>query len=88
MVFAYFGPETILPATSTLAAIFGFILMFGRHACHLAGQLARRIFRVVRPKPRSSAVIPRPHLPGFRSRPAQQVELQGLAAPWTGRNNL
>ncbi|WZO97119.1 hypothetical protein EP7_004141 [Isosphaeraceae bacterium EP7] len=30
MIFAYFGPETTLPLTSALAAIFGFVLMFGQ----------------------------------------------------------
>jgi hypothetical protein len=31
-MFAYIGPETILPATSLLAAIGGFLLMFGKAA--------------------------------------------------------
>lgn len=29
-LFAYIGPETIVPATSVLAAIGGFLLAFGR----------------------------------------------------------
>ena len=31
-LFAYIGPETIVPATSILAAIFGFLLAFGKMA--------------------------------------------------------
>ena len=31
-MFAYIGPETILPATSVLAGIGGFLLMFGKAA--------------------------------------------------------
>jgi hypothetical protein len=31
-LFAYIGPETILPATSALAAIGGIVLAFGRSA--------------------------------------------------------
>lgn len=30
MLFAYFGPETVLPLASVLATVFGVILMFGR----------------------------------------------------------
>ena len=29
-VFAYVGPEVLAPATSILAAVIGFLLMFGR----------------------------------------------------------
>ena len=32
MFFAYFGPETVLPVTSTLAAVAGVVLMLGRQA--------------------------------------------------------
>jgi hypothetical protein len=32
MVFAYLGPETMLPMTSVVAGIAGFAMMFGRNA--------------------------------------------------------
>lgn len=31
MLLAYLGPDAVLPLTSTLAAVAGFGLMFGRH---------------------------------------------------------
>lgn len=31
-VFAYFGPETQLPLTSLLGAVFGIVMIFGREA--------------------------------------------------------
>ena len=30
MIFAYFGPETVLPLTSVLTGLAGVVLMFGR----------------------------------------------------------
>ncbi len=30
MIFAYFGPETVLPLASILATVFGVVMMFGR----------------------------------------------------------
>jgi hypothetical protein len=42
MLFAYVGPETMLPLASVLAATVGVLLMFGR-ALKLAGRnIARR----------------------------------------------
>ena len=41
-VFAYVGPETLMPATSILAAVCGFLLMFGR-------ALFRPVVRLFRP---------------------------------------
>lgn len=34
-LFAYFGPETMLPAASILAALLGFVLMFWRFVINL-----------------------------------------------------
>jgi hypothetical protein len=81
MLFAYFGPETVLPATSVLAACVGFFLMFGRRAGRLAVAFAGRLL-LRRPKAgRDSAAIPRPHLPGFHPRPLRQgVEIREVAA--------
>jgi hypothetical protein len=64
ILFAYFGPETILPATSAVAALVGFLLMGGRHVIRLAVALARRILRL-RLGPAS---ILRRLLPGSRPR--------------------
>lgn len=36
MLFAYFGPDTVMPLTSIVAAVVGFVLMFGRQAGRLA----------------------------------------------------
>lgn len=36
MLFAYFGPETMLPLASVLATVVGAVLMFGRASFRLA----------------------------------------------------
>lgn len=41
MLFAYLGPDTLLPITSILAAIGGAILMFGRNASRITVLLFR-----------------------------------------------
>jgi hypothetical protein len=43
MLLAYVGPETVLPLTSTLAAVLGVVLMFGRQAGRLALGVCRRV---------------------------------------------
>jgi hypothetical protein len=46
MVFAYFGPETVLPVTSILATIAAVVLMFGKSMLRLiAGWVRRATFR-------------------------------------------
>jgi hypothetical protein len=52
-LFAYFGPETLLPMTSVVATVVGIVLMFGRNAFRLA---ARLVFR-----PAQTFAPPRPH---------------------------
>ena len=47
MLLAYFGPETVLPITSLLAAIGGVVLMFGRQSFRLASYALRRLGRLV-----------------------------------------
>lgn len=42
MLFAYFGPETVLPLTSVVAAVVGVLMMFGQRALHLAKWAIRR----------------------------------------------
>jgi hypothetical protein len=39
ILFAYFGPETILPVTSVLATVLGCFLMFGRMSIRLVMRL-------------------------------------------------
>lgn len=36
MLFAYFGPETMLPLASVIATVVGTVLMFGRSSFRLA----------------------------------------------------
>jgi len=43
-VFAYIGPETILPATSALAAVGGLLLAFGRTITRPIFALCGRLF--------------------------------------------
>ena len=45
MLFAYFGPETVLPLTSMAAAAVGFLMMFGQQALRLTRLAFRRVFR-------------------------------------------
>jgi hypothetical protein len=42
MVFAYLGPETMLPMTSVVAGVVGFVMMFGRRAWYWVSKTARR----------------------------------------------
>lgn len=42
MFLAYLGPETMLPMTSVVAGILGFLMMFGRRAVELTKALFRR----------------------------------------------
>ena len=44
-MFLYIGPETILPLTSAIAAIFGFLLMFWQRFVALVQKLWRSMFR-------------------------------------------
>lgn len=49
MLFAYIGPETLLPLTSIVAAGAGFVMMFGRQV----GRFLKACFHLAsrRPKP-------------------------------------
>ena len=62
LVFAYFGPETVLPMTSVIATIVGLIMMFGRHSLRLIVGSCRFIIRgagrMIRP---SSGLYQGPH---------------------------
>ena len=62
MLFAYFAPETVLPATSALATAAGFLLIFGRRVTQPVVRWFRRAVRL----DRGPSSIPAPHLPGIR----------------------
>ncbi len=46
MLFAYIGPETMMPVASVIAAVTGVVLMFGRSVV----QVGRNVFRGIWPK--------------------------------------
>ena len=44
IVFAYFGPETVLPVTSIIATVIGVVMMMGRSSLHwMFGGVKRRV---------------------------------------------
>ena len=47
MIFAYFGPETMMPVASVFAAAVGVVLMFGRNVLDVGRSLVRRVDLVV-----------------------------------------
>lgn len=48
MLFAYLGPETLLPMTSVLAAAVGVVAMFGRNTLIISAKVLRAIVRLPR----------------------------------------
>jgi hypothetical protein len=44
MLFAYFGPETMMPVASVIAAVAGVVLMFGRNVVVFSRNLVRGIW--------------------------------------------
>jgi hypothetical protein len=60
LLFAYIGPETLLPMTSVLAAAVGFAAMFGRNVFVLASKIFRSILSFSRRlKGSSASTLPR-----------------------------
>ncbi len=57
LVFAYFGPETLLPVTSIVATIVGIVMMLGRGSFRFILQFFRRALRLRR----RVAAVSRPH---------------------------
>ena len=51
MLFAYIGPETMMPVASVIAAVTGVVLMFGRNVV----QFGRSMFRGIWPKSKPKA---------------------------------
>jgi hypothetical protein len=43
MLFAYVGPETMMPVASVLAAVAGVVMMFGRNILQFGRGIVRRI---------------------------------------------
>lgn len=57
LVFAYFGPETVLPVTSVIATVLGIVMMFGKNAL----RFAFRWRRADRPENQAHAIGQKPH---------------------------
>jgi hypothetical protein len=57
VIFAYFGPETVLPVTSVIATVVGIVMMFGKNTLRL-------IFRWRKSDPAAGggpSTAPKPH---------------------------
>lgn len=68
LLFAYFGPETLMPVTSILATVAGVFLMFGRAGFRLVS--GRGLFRL---RSTHQTAVPAPHV-ALRRRPVQRQE--------------
>jgi hypothetical protein len=44
MLFAYFGPETMMPVASVIAAVGGVFMLFGRNVITFGRKLVRRVW--------------------------------------------
>jgi hypothetical protein len=44
MLFAYVGPDTMLPVASVIAAAVGVVMMFGRNVVSFGRNLVRRLW--------------------------------------------
>jgi hypothetical protein len=67
MLFAYIGPETMMPIASGLAAVVGVFLMFGRSVTLFFRTLARKVGALGGGKPPKSGFmeeLPPPLAPG------------------------
>jgi hypothetical protein len=80
MILAYFGPETVLPLTSIVAAAVGVVMMFGRNSLRFALMFARRasrlvarVFRGRRPEPRRATGAGQPRLRTRHESPTPKV---------------
>lgn len=57
-MFAYFGPETLMPLTSIFAAVIGVFLMFGKNTFRLIAGLFGNLGRIFR----KGSKVPAPHV--------------------------
>ena len=51
MLFAYIGPETMMPVASMFAAGVAVVMIFGRNVATFGRKLVRRVWPWPRPKP-------------------------------------
>ncbi len=59
MLFAYFGPETLLPITSVIAGVVGVLMVLGKNTFRFLGLIWSGLWRMVRPNEPS---VPAPHI--------------------------
>lgn len=50
MLFAYLGPETMMPVASIVAAVVGVAMMFGRNVLMVGRSVVRRVWPGHKPK--------------------------------------
>jgi hypothetical protein len=50
MLFAYIGPETMMPVASIIAAVAGVAMMFGRNILMFGRGIVRRVWPRSKPK--------------------------------------
>jgi hypothetical protein len=50
MLFAYLGPETMMPVASIVAAVVGVAMMFGRNVLMIGRNVVRRVWPGQKPK--------------------------------------
>jgi hypothetical protein len=50
MLFAYLGPETMMPVASIVAAVAGVVMMFGRTIVSFGRNVVRRVWPGAGPK--------------------------------------
>lgn len=68
---AYFGPETVLPATSIIATVVGVVLMMGKNSIRWCVGLA---MSALGRKPKAQGPAPAPHFaPKAESRAAEKA---------------
>jgi hypothetical protein len=72
MVFAYLGPETMLPMTSIVAGVVGFVMMFGRNTWYWLSKTARRLI-----SRSTSAPKPAPRLRRIGTGPVGRIDRAG-----------
>ncbi len=57
MLFAYIGPETMMPVASIIAAVAGVFMMFGRNVMAIGRGIVRRVLPGAQRKPVSSVSL-------------------------------
>lgn len=76
LVFAYFGPETVLPVTSIVATVIGVVMMLGKNSLYwmLAGVKRAVRFCLGRGPSPSTPSASAPHVSPARSANQEAVE--------------